>query len=807
MRKKPTKICTLIVREHYNQNLTEIFDKLHVDKYPDHLFYVLDKFDNFSFSADNVFVVKNDYRGIINGYNQMIDLVKTKHKKSVTNFLFISEEAKLSDDPLAILIDRLDNVDRETSIYTARLKDLEKGLSYEYLRNSFLLKYRATVLTTNEEYNTIHKPRCFSTVFFCMPAKTVYDYRLNDKLYTLKGCNFDCFYGESVVAPLNKIICDNKPYEIKMNNSDLYYFFRNNIILQLSRRKAFSFDPFMHLLEEEILIHLLFYKYNTAKAILFAVLDGYKHVKAIASADASYLDSDINRINYYLWNQNELRLRFDDEMYWGGMSPIAKELFVINKENYGYIDEFAEDYAIVDIYNPVPYTTFNVKEILNWSIEDNNGYITSRDQDEIDQCLELLQEIKNIINPKNRKIIIKQSLAIHKPNHKNVKYSHDFSCGLLKKKQLIDEARQELLAKDINVNPKKVVFYVGTRLGVCCNPKYVLNEIIQRNLDYELVWIAHKPEMCQELLDKNVKVVPLIDSDQVLEQLCEAKIIIYNDSLPITFVPRNDQVLINTWHGAINYKKIGYDGEIFNNDVEKELFKLVNPSPKYMVAGSEAFINSTSMAFGFKKEIFIKTGLPRNDVLFSKVDKNELKRKLGLPLNKKICVYAPTFRKDNVASIFGLDLVLLKKSLQERFSGNWIVVFRGHVFTVNFWSDQGFIDLTNYPDQQELLLVADVVVSDYSSIMWDASLRRIPVFIYCPDYCEYMQYERSFAFDMKKVPYPLCMNNNELAAAIINFDENKYLEDIEKHHHDCVSYDKGDASKQIVDLVIKETEL
>ena len=246
------------------------------------------------------------------------------------------------------------------------------------------------------------------------------------------------------------------------------------------------------------------------------------------------------------------------------------------------------------------------------------------------------------------------------------------------------------------------------------------------------------------------------------------------------------------------------NGERFLEEADKELFMLSNPKPTYFIAGSEFFLEDTAKAFNYPKEVFVKTGLPRNDVLInhSKNIGETIKKKLGIEKDTKICLYAPTFRNDNVASIHNLDVKRLLTILTTRFGGNWKLLYRGHTFTVNFWTDQGFLDVTNYPDQQEILLITDVLISDYSSMMWDASLLGIPTFTYSPDFYQYLKFERGFAYEISKFPFKIAKNNDELETAISSFNEVEFKKKIDAHFKDAKTYDKGNASKQVVDIIL-----
>lgn len=105
-----------------------------------------------------------------------------------------------------------------------------------------------------------------------------------------------------------------------------------------------------------------------------------------------------------------------------------------------------------------------------------------------------------------------------------------------------------------------------------------------------------------------------------------------------------------------------------------------------------------------------------------------------------------------------------------------------------------------YPDMQELLCATDILITDYSSCMWDFSLMYKPCFIYANDLEEY-KIERNFHTPIKEWPFPLSINNDELIKNINDFDNNKYIKKVKEHHEKLGSYENGQASKKMCILI------
>ena len=175
-----------------------------------------------------------------------------------------------------------------------------------------------------------------------------------------------------------------------------------------------------------------------------------------------------------------------------------------------------------------------------------------------------------------------------------------------------------------------------------------------------------------------------------------------------------------------------------------------------------------------------------------------------IPDGKKIVLYAPTFRVQFESDLHELDVEGLRSALSDRFGGDWIVLYRGHYFVKNDdRSSENVIDATPYHDSQELLIASDVLVSDYSSMMWDMSFLRRPVFSYAPDVENYEKNERAFAYPMEKWPYDVAFDNESLANKIRAFDQTSSEQKLDAFLIEAGSYERPDTCKKITELVGK----
>ena len=209
----------------------------------------------------------------------------------------------------------------------------------------------------------------------------------------------------------------------------------------------------------------------------------------------------------------------------------------------------------------------------------------------------------------------------------------------------------------------------------------------------------------------------------------------------------------------------------------------------------------------------LKYGHPRSDILFNKNNEFEIfskkiKELYNIDDDVKICLFAPTY-KEKMIYDYNIDFIKIKNALSKKFGGKWCICFRLHHnskrknMKVSEEHLKVVMDVTDYPDIQELLCACDAGITDYSSWMCDYVLTKRPGFLYIPDYEEYVE-ERGFYYPLETTPFPIAKNNNELYEKIINFDEDKYLKGTEKFLQDRGCFESGKASELIVEKIIKQ---
>lgn len=340
-----------------------------------------------------------------------------------------------------------------------------------------------------------------------------------------------------------------------------------------------------------------------------------------------------------------------------------------------------------------------------------------------------------------------------------------------------------------------------THRGYGDNLKYI-SEYLRQKGKYEIAWITRYPETCSEI--KGVKVIKAKTFEHLSWQFT-SNVLFSDDYLYMALIKRKMQTYINTWHGGINYKKVGYEGLLFETQFQEKHFAIQNEKPDYMVAGSKFFETNMKMAFRLEHTAFLRTGLPRNDILYlgDKHLENNVRKKLGLE-GKKILIYAPTFRNTGFEdNLFGFDCGRVLKTLEARHGGEWVMLYRAHYFVDSTYQFQrsDVMNVSGYNDMQELLLISDYMISDYSSCMWDFLLKRRPCIVYAPDCDQYCQNDRGLTAAGKAMPFPVTTNMDELIETITKYDEDTEYRKNEQHLQEMGSYDKGAARNELGSLV------
>ncbi len=343
-------------------------------------------------------------------------------------------------------------------------------------------------------------------------------------------------------------------------------------------------------------------------------------------------------------------------------------------------------------------------------------------------------------------------------------------------------------------------------MGYRCNCKYIAEKLLKDRYPVKIVW-AVTGEAGGDIPEIIKKVT--VNTYEYYREFYTSGICISNCGILLFGEKREGQYYINTWHGYGPFKKA--QGAVYEDKERLRKVKEINSNFDLFVTGSTFYSQIYRDSFFYEGEIG-EWGAPRNDVFFADdAVRDSVYKTFGIPSDKKLVLYAPTFREDvsNSFEQYDLDLSKIVEALNTRFAGEFVMMYRFHhylhaVGKCRDYYKQG-IDATYYPDIQELLAAADVVITDYSSLMWDFSLQRKPVFLYQNDEARYRA-DRGFYCPVSGWPYPKAHNKEELSDVIRNFDSEKYVRDLDAFLEKYGSCDDGNASARVAARIMKVIE-
>lgn len=366
------------------------------------------------------------------------------------------------------------------------------------------------------------------------------------------------------------------------------------------------------------------------------------------------------------------------------------------------------------------------------------------------------------------------------------------------------------------------------------SPKYISQQIYKIDKTKQIYWLIDDLE--NKNIPNYVKIVKK-NSWQEMKLQYKAKIIIDNvygcksstlnsNSLKnkIEYIIskwikyKKNQKIYTTWHGT-PLKKMGRD-QIGNKTIDWSC-----PNTTMILGNKYTLRIMDHITFGKLNMKLI--GIPRNDILFdNSINIEEIKQRLNLPLNKKILLYAPTFRTDagsksqniersGLNQINEFNFTRLNDILKSSFGGEWAFVCRFHYHVekkvdwenINKKYDNMVINGNQCEDMAEYLKCADILITDISSSIFDFCLTKKPSFIYFPDLNYYTTQERGLYLDINTLPFQVATNIQELENNIINFKEKNYIKKVEKFNNKLEYVNlNSNSSKKIAEFILEDSK-
>jgi len=349
--------------------------------------------------------------------------------------------------------------------------------------------------------------------------------------------------------------------------------------------------------------------------------------------------------------------------------------------------------------------------------------------------------------------------------------------------------------------------YLGKQYS--CNPRAIYEYIQENHSEFKTYWSVD-PRYLKNFEGKHLKVVPRF-SIKWLFIMARADFWVSNSRLPLWIPKPRHTTYLQTWHGT-PLKKLAADmDEVYMPDTNSKMYKknflyearnwdyLISPN----AYSSEIF----KSAFRFNKNM-IESGYPRNDILHKNHSQEELdrmKKKFSIPVDKKVLLYAPTWRDDQFykKGKYKFDLELDLRKLRKELENEYVVILRMHYLVAeNFDLSpyKGFAyDFSNYEDIRELYLISDILITDYSSVFFDYGNLKRPIIFFVYDIETYRDKLRGFYFDFEKTaPGPLVKTTEEIIAYVNSLNDDISNQKFKDFYNKFCYLEDGNASRRVV---------
>ena len=385
-------------------------------------------------------------------------------------------------------------------------------------------------------------------------------------------------------------------------------------------------------------------------------------------------------------------------------------------------------------------------------------------------------------------------------------------------------------SKSITVEEKTILFESYSGRSYACSPRAIFEALCYdpRFTDWHFYWSFRNNRITNISIDHILLAERAIlverGTSQYFEVCAKATYWVVNTRMPEWIEPKSDQIYVQCWHGT-PFKRLGLDmpdTAVAALNTAKELgwrYQIDAQKWTYILSPSAYCSEHLLTAFGVSTETnckVLEVGYPRNDVIVNtlksvdlEISIKRIKEKLNIPNGKRVLLYAPTWRDSKYKSNYGyvMDNDLDFDLLQKRLSKEWIILLRTHYyirnrFDLDRWN--GFIiDVSSVNDINDLYVVADALMTDYSSVLFDYSNSRRPLIFYFPDFKFYKNDLHGFYIDPAELPGDKCFSSEEVVEAIESLDDwdKEFGENYREFRQRFCPMDDGLAAKRVVEQV------
>lgn len=343
------------------------------------------------------------------------------------------------------------------------------------------------------------------------------------------------------------------------------------------------------------------------------------------------------------------------------------------------------------------------------------------------------------------------------------------------------------------------------------NPRALYEYLRSNYPSFQMIWSVERNSL-DHFSNYDVRYVRRF-SLRWLYLMNRSKYWLSNSRLPLWVRKPNKTIYVQTWHGtplkklALDMQEVHMPGT--NTEKYKRNFIKATRKWDYLISPNRYSTEIFKRAFQFENNI-METGYPRNDYLVNEnniTEINRIKQKMNLPKDKKVILYAPTWRDDEYhgRGRYKFDIPLDMDYMKDSLGEEYIILFRMHYLiaeNLDLSSYNNFaFDASLHEDIRELYLIADMLITDYSSVFFDYAILRRPMLFYVYDIDTYRDQLRGFYIDFEKeAPGPLVKSTESLVEEIrkVENEPSPKLESIEKFHERFCALEDGRASERVV---------
>lgn len=369
---------------------------------------------------------------------------------------------------------------------------------------------------------------------------------------------------------------------------------------------------------------------------------------------------------------------------------------------------------------------------------------------------------------KKRKFCFRLLYSLYKMKKKYYKFNKTIKLKIrsrFTKKQINNNIKYWKLHR--GERKKDIILFMGFDYRYAGNSRYLFEQILGERTE-NIFFVTE-----DEQVDEKYRLAP--NSEEFYDIFYSARIVIFESWIPNNLIKPPRALWIQLWHGT-PLKKMLYDSEekeIISTKPNHKILKFNNIKKwNYLLTDNENINKYFETSFLIKKQTFLPLGYPRVEYLITNKNNDELKAKIkekaNIPLDKKIIAYLPTWRdynygvdENNINSDYFLDANELNKYLGQEY----MIVSKNHVYLDNN------AEITNIDlETQELLLISDYLITDYSSVMFDAFAINLPVVLLVKDYEEYMASRGVYEDIWSLLKNMVCETEKEVAYMINNYN-------------------------------------